>query len=271
MIDSTPTQLLPKWPWQKVKPKSTLIQLKQEHSTKPWILDAVQAGHWISLALLFMLTWIIFINNERLTEVLGSRWQTFALLLWPILQAQASLAPMLMHARESWQLAPAATCASDGNDALLRIHAYRFLFSGLSLSQLTISLAVFGIAPLLICIQAPVAAVVLAGPSRPLLPLKNQDAVLVPIAIPLAVAFTISAIMAGFAMYVLYATVLSANNQWPILAITPLLLGTAGGMLEGGLAETEFNQWWHLLAIATIAAGVISAIGLTNLLVQGGP
>ena len=257
---------LPKWPWQKNVAKASLVELGQARTAKPWILNLIQCGHWITVALLFVLTWVLFNKNELLIERLGSRWQAFALLLWPMFQIQASMAPILMHARESWQLAPTAISTAYGNDALLRFHAYRFLFNGLSLSQLMISLAVYGINPLLIGIALPMVAIIVAGPSRPLLSFSKNDNNLLPISIPLAIAFMATAIISIFAIFTLYGPALSAANLPSILAPAPLLLYAAGGIVEVNLGETKFNQWWHLLAIATIGCGALITITFTSML-----
>ena len=253
----SPAARIPAWPWQKGAVKSTLANLGQERTARPWILTLVQAAHWLLLPGLALVAWRIFSGSEALTARLGSRWQVFALLLGTACMALGSLAPMLMHAREGWQVAPAAAVPEEGNDALLRLHAYRLLFSGLSAGQLLFALAVFGPTGPALALLLPAALVVVMGPGRPLLPWRQGGALLLPVPVPLALAFLISALLQAIAMLKLYGPALAGYGLPPPLALAPLLGSGLGGGLEGGLAETRFNQWWHLLAIVLLNAGVL--------------
>lgn len=250
-----PAALIATWPWQKLPAKRSLTALGQAASARPWILTLVQAGHWLCLPTLTLVAWIVFSASDELALRLGSRWQVFTLLLSLALTGMAVVCPVLMHAREGWQLAPAAERPEEGNDPLLRIHAYRFLFSGLTAAQLCFGLAVFGSRSAALVL--PTALVVLLGPGRPLLPWRQGGTLLLPLPVPLAVAFLLSGLLQAAALLRLFGPALAATGLPPLLALSPMLGSALGGGIEGGLAETRFNQWWHLLAVLLLNGGVV--------------
>lgn len=251
------TGLIPTWPWQKAAPKRSLAALGQAANARASILTLVQAAHWLLLPVMVLVGWIIFSASSQLAMRLGSRWQVFALLLSLAFTALGGLCPMLMHAREGWQLAPPAEQVEEGNDPVLRIHAYRFLFSGLTAANLCVAVAVFGRAAPALLLVLPAALVVLLGPGRPLLPWRHAGGLLLPVPIPLALAFLLSSLLKAAALLALFGPALSAIGLPPLLALAPLLASGLGGGLEGGLAETRFNQWWHLLAILLLDSSAL--------------
>jgi hypothetical protein len=50
------------------------------------------------------------------------------------------------------------------------------------------------------------------------------------------------------------------------LALAPGVCQGLGGGIEASLAETRFNQWWHLLAVLVLNAGLAGEILLVRLL-----
>ncbi len=248
---------IPTWPWQKGPVKRSLVERGLAGTARPWILTLVQAAHWLVFPWLALVAWQIFAGSDALALLLGSRWQVFALLLSPAVTALGALAPMLMHAREGWQVAPAADEDAVGNDAQLRLHAYRFLFSGLTAAQLLFAVGVFGARGPVLALLLPAALVVLLGPARPLLPWRQAGALLLPLPLPLGLAFVVSGLLWAAALLALCGPALAAGGLPPLLALAPLLGAGMGGGLEGGLAETRFNQWWHLLAVLLINAGAL--------------
>jgi|GEM_PF-5034560 hypothetical protein len=256
----------PLWPWQKAPARPSLVRLGQGQSARTWVLNLVQLGHWLVLLSVLPVAWVTFSQVDRLAARLGSHWQVFALLISILLPAAAGVGPIVMHAREQWQLTPPAGALDiqDGHDPMLRRLAYRTLFSGLTLSQLLLPLAVFGARPWLVTLLVALGLVVLAGPSRPLVPWKHAGVLLMPVALPLAVAMGASIALAVAAYWQLLAQGL-AQAGWPeALALLPLAGNGAGGAVEATLAETTYNQWWHLVAVIVLSSGsLIFALLLT--------
>jgi hypothetical protein len=247
----------PLWPWQKAPARPSLVRLGQGHSAMAWILNLVQVGHWLVVLSVLPVAWVAFSQADRLAARLGSRWQVFALLISILLPAAASAGPIMMHAREQWQLTPPAGThgIEDGHDPVLRRLAYRTLFSGLTLSQLLLPLAVFGARPGLVALLLVLGLVVLAGPSRPLVPWKHAGVPLMPVALPLALAMGASIALAVAAYWQLLTPGL-AQAGWPeALALLPLAGNGTGGAVEATLAETTYNQWWHLVAVMVLSSG----------------
>jgi hypothetical protein len=250
----------PLWPWQKMPARPSLDQLGQGHTARAWILNLVELGHWLALVSVVVVAWVVFDQADALTEWLGTRWQAFALLISILLPAAGSIGFIVMHAREQWQLTPPAgwNGSNDGHDPMLRRLVYRMLFSGLTVSQLLLPLAVFGANPALLVLLAGLGLVAVAGPSRPLLPWRHAGISLLPVALPLVVAMAASIVLALVAFWHLLAPGL-ASKGWPAaLAILPLVCNGGGGALEASLAETTYNQWWHLAAAVLLTCGSLA-------------
>jgi len=236
------------------------VHVGQAASARAWILNLVQSAHWLAVFVGCWVGWIVFAHLEPIAQHLGSMGRVYALLLSVLLPAFAALCPILMHACEGWQIVPqrGTVDPEDGHDPVLRGVACRFLFSGLTWSQLLLVLAVFGTQSRGLPLLISLALVVLFGPARPSLPWSRNGTLLLPVPVPLAVAFVLSLLMALFGAWNLMSGPLAANG-WPaLLALAPLACFGLGGALEGCLAETSFNQWWHLAAAIAFTAGFAS-------------
>jgi len=247
----------PRWPWQKHAARASLVRLGRAGSARAWILNLIQFFHWLSLLSVVLVGWVVVDHIDVLTDALGSRWQSYALLLSALLPGAAGIPPILMHSCEGWQLTPelGSTESGDGHDPVLRRMAYRILFSGLTLSQLLLPLAVFGLRLVLLIPLSFCALGVIVGPSRPLLPWKTNGVLLLPVAVPLAIAFAASLPLAALALWFWLDPPLTAAGFSPGVSLVPLLMLGAGGATEAIKAETTFNQWWHLVAILLLLAG----------------
>jgi hypothetical protein len=142
-----------------------------------------------------------------------------------------------------------------GQQKLNAYYAYRTLFSGLTLAQLLLPLAVFGLQPALVALVLALGLVVVAGPSRPLVPWRHEGVHLMPVAQPLALAMGASIVLSVAAYWTLLAPGLVAKG-WPAAtSLLPLVCNGAGGALEATQAETTYNQWWHLVAVVVLSGG----------------
>lgn len=250
----------PLWPWQKMPARPSLDSLGQGHTARAWILNLVELGHWLSLLSVVSVAWVAFDQADALTGRLGSRWQAFALLISILLPAAGGVGFILMHAREQWQITPPAGWKGrhDGHDPVLRRLAYRLVFSGLTVSQLLLPLAVFGARPALVVLVAGLGLIAVAGPSRPVLPWRHAGIPVMPVTVPLLLAMGASMVLAIASFWQLLAPGLSSKG-WPAaLALLPMLCNGGGGALEATQAETTYNQWWHLLAIILINCGSLA-------------
>lgn len=250
----------PLWPWQRMPARPSLDRLGQGHTARAWILNLVELGHWLSLLSVLVAAWVAFDQADALTDRIGSRWQAFALLISILLPAAGGMGFIVMHAREQWQLTPPAgwNGSGDGHDPVLRRVAYRMVFSGLTVSQLLLPLAVFGARPALLALLAGLGMIAVAGPNRPLLPWRHAGIPVMPVALPLVVAMGASMVLALAAFWHLLAPGL-ASKGWPTaLALLPMVCNGGGGALESTQAETTYNQWWHLVAIVLITCGSLA-------------
>jgi hypothetical protein len=249
----------PVWPWQKCRPRPSLVRVGQAATARTWILNLVQSGHWLAVFIGFWVGWIVFAHLGAIEHHLGSIGRVYALQLSVLLPAMASGYPVLMHACEGWQTLPerGTVDPDDGHDPVLRGMAYRFLFSGLTLSQLLLSFAVFGAEFPVLPVLVVLALVVLLGPARPLLPWRHHGSLLLPLPVSLALAFALSLALGLCSSWSLMAGPLVAAGLPSMLALAPLACLGLGGALEGCLAETSYNQWWHLAAVIAFISGFV--------------
>jgi hypothetical protein len=72
--------------------------------------------------------------------------------------------------------------------------------------------------------------------------------------------FIVNAVVNLIAYFVLLGDPLaSAGLPRALAALAPLLL-MLGGMIEGVIAESSFNQWWHFTAVVFLNLGMIAQI-----------
>jgi hypothetical protein len=80
------------------------------------------------------------------------------------------------------------------------------------------------------------------------------------------VVFIINAIVNFIAYFYLFDAALAAAHLPIVLAgMAPLLL-MLGGVIEGVIAESTFNQWWHFIAVIFLNLGMVAQIYFFGLL-----
>lgn len=124
-------------------------------------------------------------------------------------------------------------------------------------------------------------AVALLGPKEPRLGLTRlvdgEKRPALPLSLSLAVVFTINVVANLAANIRLFAP--SMEEQVPffsdgivvsgwVCAIIPTLIVGAGGAMKTYIAETSFNQWYHLVALVSLLAGLSSSLQLYQHLVD---
>ncbi len=132
---------------------------------------------------------------------------------------------------------------------------------------LLFSLAAFGFTTPMLAFAAASIFVAFIGPRQPRFIMSIFNAPVNPLPLPLFVAFIINAIvnMVGYALLfgpvmrgalVLPAALGAAVVPGWLLAIIPALMVASGGLIEGLLAESTFDQRWHLFAFLVLDAGL---------------
>lgn len=262
----------PGWEWQKPEPKTYLVEHNLAKYAKEWILNLVEFVHWILLVPSFILSFLIFQHTNVLTERLGTDLQVYLLSVAPVIQGFAGLVAVVMHEYEGWQVVrfknplDSDFNIKDFNNEWLREIAYKMLFFLQIVGLVAFSIGVFGVSKLTIALAAVSIIVGFLGPQNPKATFYVYDQPVFPISISLVVIFVINAIVNFVAYYFLFGSALEAANLPNILAGLAPLLFMLGGVIEGVLAESTFNQWIHFGAVIFLNLGLLAQIYFFGLL-----
>lgn len=285
------------WSWQRAPPKDSLTKLPwpQDKTAAAWILNVIELVHWASFPLGFFVAHFMFVNAAAIApHVGGDLTRVFLLVLGLLCQVfGGGIAGNMMHVYEGWQVTPfrnplaLPNPAGPGevdqirvdthNNAWLRAVAYQMLFLFQSFGQACFSAAVFGINPCTTLLIVGTAIIGVLGPHEPrpdfTVTIDGLPRPVLPLSWSLLFVFALNVVVDLVANSVLFTPAVRA--LWPcppgsvipadswMLALVPLvapLLLAAGGAIEGGVAESTFNQWYHLLSFVILLLG----LGLTG-------
>lgn len=305
-VQSDPKIIFPvsgTWEWQRAQPKQELIEVNQEATAAPWILNIIEAIHWASFPVGLYVTYYIFSNTAKIATYLpdGSD-GVFWIILGLMFQIFGGGAANLMHAYEGWQITPFrnpimlpngdphppapvrpptqaevdAIRIYNSNNQWLRTVTYQFLFTFQCVGLASFVVAVFGASAPTLALIALAAFVGLVGPKEPRLgftrTVNGTERSVLPLSLPLFITFIVIASLNLWANVALFASVLAAT-AWPptllpwlkvipanvggVLAAlaSPVLTGL-GGLYEGYVAESSFNQWDHFIAFVMLISGL---------------
>ncbi|MDC0832026.1 hypothetical protein AY599_26560 [Leptolyngbya valderiana BDU 20041] len=263
----------PGWEWQKPEPKTYLVEQDLAKYARGWILNLVELVHWLPFVPAFILSFLIFQHSSALKAILGTDIQVFLLAIAPIIQTFGGLTGIMMHEYEGWQVVhfknplDSDFDIKDFNNEWLREVAYKLLFVLQGAGLLAFSLGVFGINKITLTFAIVSGIVAFIGPQNPkatIYPIDNQP--VFPLAVSILVVFIVNAIVNFVAYFHLFTPALAAANLPVVLAgLAPTLL-MLGGVVEGILAESTFNQWWHFTAVIFLNLGIIVQIYFFQLL-----
>lgn len=263
----------PGWEWQKPEPKTYLVEHDLAKYARVWILNLVEFVHWLPFVPTFILSFLIFQHSSELQMRLnGSDMQVFLLLLSPLIQTFGGLMGITMHEYEGWQVAffqnPLDTDfeIKDCNNEWLREVAYKLLFFMQGAGLLAFSLGVFGINKITLTFAIISGIIAFIGPQNPKATFKVNGQPVFPLSVSMLIVFIINAIVNFVAYFFLLDSALIAANLSIVLAgVAPILL-MLGGVIEGVVAESTFNQWWHFTAVIFLNLGMVAQIYFFGLL-----
>ncbi|MGB0563576.1 MAG: hypothetical protein ACPGVO_17505 [Spirulinaceae cyanobacterium] len=262
----------PGWEWQKPDPKTYLVEHNLAQYAQAWILNVVELVHWTLFIPGFLLSFVIFSHASVLTEQLGSETQVFLLLLTPVIQVFAGLGPIVMHEYEGWQIAyfqnplDVEFQVPDVNNEWLREIAYKMLFFPQTVGLVTFSLGVFGLNKFTITFGCISVLFAFLCPQNPKVTFQFNGQPVFPVALWLMVVFVINATLNLIAYFVLLGPALASAGLPSFLSVAPPILLLLGGVLEGVVAESTFNQWWHFIAVIFLNVAMVVQIFLFGLL-----
>lgn len=278
------------WGLSKPKPKKSLEKVGQTKTAAAWILNIVEFFHFFSFAIGFKLFWTMFNNIEKLGVRINAANPTFGfffLLFAHVNQIYGGGFPIVMHQYEGWQIAefrnPLKTHVEpEYNDAWLRAVAYQLLMSFQTLGALFIWVGIEGVTSTfqkgLIALTA---FIIVFAPQLPhcttVFPnlfkrfglqkiwnkITNGNRPVFPLSIYLFLALIANSMYAALAYFKMFGAI-----DWvgyPVLQSLPgivtsnipfLLIFVGGAIFEGFIAETTFNQWYHLIAILMLDFGL---------------
>ncbi len=262
----------PGWGWQKPSPKTYLQEHHLDQYAQPWILNLVQLIHWTPFIPAFGLAYVIFHHAGDLKPVLPSDLQVFFLLASPLVQTFGGLMGITMHEYEGWQVVyfqnPLDTQfpLTNSNNEWLREVAYKLLFILQGAGLLCFSLGVFGVNRYTLALALVSFLGAFFLPQNPKVTFNFHHQPVFPLSLWLTVVFVLNALVNFGAYFYLFVSPLTAAGQAGILAgLAPALL-MIGGVVEGVIAESTFNQWWHFIAVIFLNLGILCQFYFFSLL-----
>lgn len=279
----------PGWGLSKANPKQSLIDAGQDQTAAAWILNIIEFFHWFSFPIGFGLFWTMFNNIDKLGAAINPSnpiFSVFFLLFAHVTQVYGGgISGNMMHQYEGWQVAefrnPLKTGAEpEYNDAWLRAVAYQLLFSFQTLGVLFTWVGVNGIenqfqqgvillTTLVITIapQLPHCTTVFPNIMKSIGLEKfwnklTSERPVFPLSIYLFLAFLANSFLATFAYIKMFGAIswvgvpIMESLPAAVTSIIPFLLIAFGGIFEGLIAETTFNQWHHLIAFILLDLGL---------------
>jgi hypothetical protein len=270
------TSVFRKLGWDKDPPKSSLVRLGKSYTASQWMLNAVEAMHWIifipALASAYAVmeyrdVWFNLFDGDALRVTL---W-----LLAPVAAAVAGLAPIMAHVYEDWQIGPTRDPVRDEDynpsdyvNGRLREVAYGLLFTGLGISGSMSFIAYQGyslatVVPCLLLLMYGALGNKKHMVSDYLTPLffkdVDQSIQVVPVSVPNMVFFVFSQIMAASFVYGPLASQVNDDHVALKVAIMlPQLLFMTGGILDACVAEIGFDQRVHFAVSFCLSLGAIA-------------
>ena len=263
MVDSpeeaTMIYPLPGWRPQKPDPKKGVTNASW------WKLDLVESLHWLIFFFVFGEVFAIFQHAPILQagSKIGvfSRLQVFFLMMSAVAQAIGGFVAVIMHEYEGWQVAPFANPFEGrvnvrlNNNAWLRAIIYEFLLLYQNAGFILFCLGAWGsggIWPRRFAWWAGLSSLVSFLGPRKTLKINLGWGPVFPASFCVLVPFFINSIIYFYA-YVSVFSRLSLLNGWLAFFAIASLVG--GGVLEGLVAETSFNQFWHGFAVIFVNIG----------------
>lgn len=289
-----PTLIFPElaWGWDKAPPKASLAALPtpQTASAAAWKLNLIEAIHWASFPLGFAVVHFMFVHSAAIAPAVGGDpTRVFFLLLGLLSQIfGGGISGNAMHMYEGWQVTPfrnplalpAAPTAGEldqirvpeYNNAWLRAVAYQMLFTFQTLGLGLFTLGAFGAKPWTVALVGGSMAVALLGPHTPRpafnLTVDGQPRPILPLSWSLLAVFAVNVVFNFAGYHAVFGPTFAAwlgPTMGPLAPWAPLLAPScvaAGGAIEGAVAESTFNQWWHFGAFAVLMAGLAMHGGL---------
>ncbi|MGD1913984.1 MAG: hypothetical protein ACFB2X_25035 [Rivularia sp. (in: cyanobacteria)] len=262
----------PGWVWQYPSVKQSILKFAQ-----PLALSIVELFHYALFLTQLGVAYALYNFPPQ-----ASYQSLFWLMMAPIFQILAGFAPIVMHEYEGWQVAPFQDPPSEEgqppldrskyNNERLREAAYKLLFAYQAVAAIMFIIGVYGVQEWKLgslTISNPWTLIILGAtfvwlyicPRTPLSTFKvnlgQGKRPVFPIPIGILVTFGIATFIYIIAMIHLYGLV-------PALITTVFLI--LGGAVEGLVAESTFNQFWHWLAVVFLgAAGITQIIALVYL------
>ena len=281
--DSNDDTCAPQWTYKPLK--TSLIDTGTANTAQPWILHLIQAAHLSLVPASAWLAWNIWTTQDKIAALLGdtsssSSVSAFWILLSHVVLIFGTTVPgLLYHEYEDWQFAQCAAnqAKEEGyNNARLRQVFLSILIGLLTLSSALLTLGVYyDNPPFWILLGVVSVAVKLVAPAQPLTMQVLTKAVLQPLKLEAAWnrltrnqsvlpglsiwdfgLFLLHSTVACAAYVTLFAPTLLAHDMPAALAVVPYLITAAGGLYEGLVAETSYNQWDHLIGVGLFAIGV---------------
>jgi len=262
--DANPNEGFPDHPargFDKAPPKSSLATLDKDQSgtAAAWILNIVEVAHWLIVLPTFLGSYAVGLNHDFwLNMYEGSE---LRVLLWcfaPFFSFVAALPAFVMHTYESWQVAPFRNpidgdfLLQDYNNGWMRAIVYKYLLIFQSIGLLMANHGYEGFGTVGISVALVLLSYIGDSSTKATFEFNHQPVFPVPIVVMPLLIWSV-------ACNLLVSINLASHIHGDVLVHSGLLLSpvliAVGGIVEGVIAESTFNQWTHLFAVIILLAG----------------
>jgi len=245
------------------QPKRSLEIVGQSHTAKPWILSLIAYAHWAPLLPAVLASYAVFVNSSVwLSYFEYSDLRVMSWMLAPLIMFASTIPPITMHVYEDWQIAPARDPAVESfeptefNNDRLRLLSMNMLFCMVAASNFAIIFGYIGNGAILPVLGLAVASTTLKGEANKMLPMDFPDRHLItPTPVGIIGMVIVSTTISILIMHDLGNHILDGNIFAKAATNAALPLVSLGGLYEGFIGETKFNQWDHLRGSLLVLAG----------------
>jgi len=244
-------------------PKRSLELVGQSHTAKPWILSLVACAHWAPLLPAVLASYAVFVNSSVWYGYFNnSDLRVMSWMLAPLIMFASAIPAITMHVYEDWQLAPARDPAIESfqfqefNNDRLRLLSMNMLFCMVAASNFAVIFGYIGNGAVLPILVLAVASTTLKGEANKVLPRDFPDRHLItPTPVGIIGMVIVSTTISILIMHDLDNHIPDGSTFTKAATNAALPLVSLGGVYEGFVGETKFNQWDHLRGSLLILAG----------------
>jgi hypothetical protein len=274
-------QQQPKFGWVKAPPKESLVLTGKVDIASPLLLNVIEAAHWMLSVPLFASSYAVLDHFDTWLRLFdGDTLRVFLWLVSPIIMSMGTLAPIFEHIYEDWQIAPSVDPQDESynpdvfvNERLREI-SYSVLMVTLGVANIANVYAYQGLSPASSAVPPLLLSLGLLaygclGDKQNLLsrfvtprvadgsrPHDQYYLSILPRTVSAGVFSCFSYLYVWWAVTGPLLHQLGGDHMPVSMALLGFqILTPLGGIIEGQVAEVEFDQRYHFLSATLYLVG----------------